>query len=445
MPQRSAPATDAILQRLTALHPKVIDLSLERVATLMRKLGDPQLRLPPVVHIAGTNGKGSLVAYLRAMAEAAGYRVHAYTSPHLVRFNERIRLAGQLIDEARLAALLADCERLNAGAPITFFEITTAAAFRAFAEEPADLVLLETGLGGRLDATNLVPQPLLTAITPIGMDHMAFLGNSIAAIAGEKAGIMKPGVPCLVGPQGSEASAVLAARSQALAAPLFRHGVDWQVQAEGDVLLWQGDGEQLRLPLPALPGQHQIENAGTAIACARRLGPLNIPQAALAAGLRQVEWPARLQRLQSGPLIDLLPANSEIWLDGGHNPMAGTALAAALAAWQGKPETRRPTYLVAGMLNTKEAGGFLAPLQPYLAGCRTVAIPGEANSLSAEDLAAYAVQQGLTAKPSSGLETALAELAGLQTQAGLQKQNEPARFLIAGSLYLAGQVLARNR
>lgn len=438
MPQRSAPATDAILQRLTALHPKVIDLSLERVATLMRKLGDPQLRLPPVVHVAGTNGKGSLVAYLRAMAEAAGYRVHAYTSPHLVRFNERIRLAGRLIDEARLVALLEDCERLNAGAPITFFEITTAAAFRAFAEEPADLVLLETGLGGRLDATNLVPQPLLTAITPIGMDHMAFLGNSIAAIAGEKAGIIKPGIPCLIGPQGAEASTVLTARAQALAAPLFRHGVDWQVQAEGATLLWQGDGRQLRLPLPALPGHHQIENAGTAIACALKLGSLNIPQTALAAGLRQVEWPARLQRLQSGLLIDLLPADSELWLDGGHNPMAGQALAAALANWQAKPESRRPTYLVAGMLNSKEAGGFLAPLRPHLAGCRTVAIPGEANSLSAEDLAAYAVQQGLPARPSTSLEAALGEVAGLQ------KQNEPARFLIAGSLYLAGQVLARN-
>ncbi len=431
--------TDAILQRLTALHPKVIDLSLDRVAALLHRLGDPQLRLPPVVHIAGTNGKGSLVAYLRAFAEAAGLRVHAYTSPHLVRFNERIRLAGQLIEPARLDALLEDCERLNAGAPITFFEITTAAAFRAFAEAPADLVLLETGLGGRLDATNLVPRPQLTAITPIGMDHMAFLGDSIAAIAGEKAGILKPGVACILGPQPAEAAAVIEARATELAAPLFRHGRDWQLRAEAGQMLWQGDGASLRLPLPALTGPHQIENAGNAIACTRRLGAaVNIPDSAIAAGLARVEWPARLQRLRHGPLLDLLPPGTELWLDGGHNPMAGQALATTLAGWQADAATRRPTWLVAGMLNTKEAGGFLAPLRPYLAGCRTVAIPGEANSLPATELAGHARQAGLAAEAADSLEAALRAIAGML------KQNEPARLLIAGSLYLAGQVLARN-
>lgn len=431
----SALPSDAILKRLMALHPKVIDLSLDRVAGLMRKLGDPQLKLPPVVHVAGTNGKGSLVAYLRAMAEASGLRVHAYISPHLVRFHERIRLNGRLIEESRLQALLADIERINGDAPITFFEITTAAAFRAFAEEPADLVLLETGLGGRLDATNLVPQPALTAITPIGMDHIAFLGDTLEKIAAEKAGILKPNVPCVVGPQRIEAARVLNARAAELNAPLLRHGHEWRVTTAPDGFDWQSGARHLHLPRPALPGAHQIENAGTAVAAALQL---KLPEAAIAEGLRRVEWPARLQRLTKGPLLDLLPKDAELWLDGGHNPMAGEALAAMLRQWNTVPETRRRSYLVAGMLNTKEPGGFLRPLRPHIAAACTVAIPGEANSLSAEALAGIALAEGLSAWPMAGLAEGLAFLNRLHTA------EEPAQFLIAGSLYLAGQVLARN-
>jgi dihydrofolate synthase/folylpolyglutamate synthase len=431
----SALPSDAILKRLMALHPKVIDLSLDRVAGLMRKLGDPQLKLPPVVHVAGTNGKGSLVAYLRAMAEAAGLRVHAYISPHLVRFHERIRLNGKLIEEERLQALLSDLERINGEAPITFFEITTAAAFRAFADEPADLVLLETGLGGRLDATNLVPQPALTAITPIGMDHIAFLGDTLEKIAFEKAGILKPSVPCVVGPQRAAAARVLEARAAQLQAPLLRHGHEWQVAATRDGLAWHSNTQHLRLPRPALPGPHQIENAGTAVACALQL---KLPEAAIAAGMRAVEWPARLQRLTQGPLFDLLPPDAELWLDGGHNPMAGEALAAMLRQWHADPATRRRTYLVAGMLNTKEPGGFLRPLRPHIAAAATIPIPGEANSLTAEDLARIALAEGLSTWPATNAAEALRFLSGLHTA------KEPARFLIAGSLYLAGQVLARN-
>jgi dihydrofolate synthase/folylpolyglutamate synthase len=433
-----ANSTDAILQRLTALHPKVIDLSLDRVAALMARLGNPQLKLPPVVHVAGTNGKGSLVAYLRAIAEAAGYRVHSYTSPHLVRFNERIRLAGKLIDEKRLNVLLTDIERINGAEPITFFEITTAAAFRAFMETPADLVLLETGLGGRLDATNLVPEPLLTAITPIGLDHLAFLGDTVEKIAAEKAGIMKRDVPCVIGPQQPKVAAVLAAKAKAMNAALFRHGEDWKVWAEGGTLVWEGDGRQLRLPRPGLIGPHQIENAGNAIACSQRLGALSIPDTAVAEGLYRVEWPARLQRLIEGPLVKLLPANAELWLDGGHNAMAGEALAATLAAWSSNPATKRPTYLIAGMLNTKDPGGFLAPLKPHLTGAFAVAIPGEPNSLSAEELTRAAGRHNVAAWPMPDVEQALRQLTKLLNK------NEPARILIAGSLYLAGQVLARN-
>ncbi len=431
----SALPSDAILKRLMALHPKVIDLSLDRVAGLMRKLGDPQLILPPVVHVAGTNGKGSLVAYLRAMAEAAGLRVHAYISPHLVRFHERIRLNGRLIEEARLQALLSDIERINGDAPITFFEITTAAAFRAFAEEPADLVLLETGLGGRLDATNLVPQPALTAITPIGMDHIAFLGDTLEKIAAEKAGILKPGVTCVVGPQRNETARVLRARAAELNAPLLRHGHEWQVTPTRDGFEWQGGAQRLGLPRPALPGAHQIENAGAAVTAALHL---KLPEAAIAEGLGRVEWPARLQRLRHGPLLDLLPPDAELWLDGGHNPMAGEALAAMLRQWNSDPATRRRSYLVTGMLNTKEPGGFLRPLRPHIAAACTVAIPGEANALSAEALAGIALAEGLSAWPMAGVAEGLDFLNHLHTT------KEPARFLIAGSLYLAGQVLARN-
>src|SRR3954470_2330611 len=353
-------SSDRVLSRLMQLHPKKIDLSLGRIEHLLDALGNPQERLPPAIHVAGTNGKGSTVATLRACLEAAGCRVHVYTSPHLVRFHERIRLAGELIEEEALLAFLEECEQANRGEPITFFEITTAAAFLAFSRTPADIVLLETGLGGRLDATNVLRRPAATAITPISLDHQAFLGDTVAAIAGEKAGILKPGAPAIIGPQPAEAEAVIERRAAAVDAPLFRWRREWHCEARGDGMRYEGPRWQLDLPLPSLPGMHQIVNAGTAIACLEQLPQLSLPPAAIAAGLRQIDWPARMQRLRHGPLIDLLPAGWELWLDGGHNPAAGEVIAEVVRGWRD-----RPLDLIVGMLNTKDASGFLAPLAAH--------------------------------------------------------------------------------
>lgn len=436
-PPASDPAKpDTILQRLMVLHPKAIDLSLDRLKPLLARLGDPHLHLPPVVHVAGSKGKGSTLAFLRAIAEAAGYSVHAYISPHLVRFNERIRLNGTLIDDEYLSALLERCEAANRNEPITFFEITTAAAFVAFAEMPADLVLLETGLGGEFDATNLVPKPALTAITPIGIDHVQFLGPTLSQIAKAKAGIIKDGVPCIVGPQQEEAMAVIETRAAERGAVLLRHGREWAVSEGEDCIVWEDRSAAYRLPRPALPGPHQIVNAGAAIACARTLHAFSFPESAIAAGLRQVDWPARLQRLTRGPLVEALPPGTELWLDGAHNAMAGAALAAALAEMPAKP-----SWLIAGMLNTKDAAGFLAPLAPLMEAARCVRIPGEANSLPAEELAASARSVGLDATPAPGLPEAVTEIAEM-IRAGTKPV--PARVIIAGSLYLAGRILAEN-
>jgi dihydrofolate synthase/folylpolyglutamate synthase len=413
------------------LHPKKIDLSLGRIERLMAALGNPQDSLPPVVHVAGTNGKGSVVATLRACLEAGGYRVHAYTSPHLVRFHERIRLAGRLIAEDDLVAFLEECEQANGAAPITFFEITTAAAFLAFVRIPADVVLLETGLGGRLDATNLVCRPAATAITPISLDHQAFLGPTIAAIAGEKAGILKPGVPAILAPQPPEAEAVLEARAGALAAPLCRWEREWRsFPANDGGMRYEGRHWRLELPCPSLYGPHQIVNAGTAIACLEHLTDLPVSAEAIAAGLRRIEWPARLQRLRHGPLVEMMPAGWEVWLDGGHNPGAGEVLAEAVAGWHD-----RPLYLVAGMLNTKDAAGFLRPLAPHAKALKAVTIPGEENALPAAAIAAAADEAGIAARTVPSLAAALA---------GIARESEGGRVLICGSLHLAGVVLADN-
>jgi dihydrofolate synthase/folylpolyglutamate synthase len=428
-----ADRADPVLARLTSLHPKLIDLTLDRVHRLLGRLGDPHLALPPVVHVAGTNGKGSTVAFLRAMLEAAGHRVHAYTSPHLVRFHERIRLGGRLIDDDRLSELLEECERANGGEPITFFEITTCAAFLAFAREPADAVLLETGLGGRLDATNVVPRPAATAITRISIDHTQFLGDTIAAIAGEKAGIMKPGVPVVVGPQASrEAVETFRAAAGRTGAALRLFGPDWRTIPLPDGFRYDG-GRSLVLPAPALPGVHQIGNAGTAIACLEHLD-LPVPDAAVAAGLRGVEWPGRLQRLTRGPLAESLPSGWELWLDGGHNDSAGEVLAAQAARWA--QADRMPLDLVFGMLANRRPSDMLRPLAPFAERLRAVAIPDEPGSLSAEAAADDARTAGLAdAAPAAGLAEALAELA---------RSPGPRRILVCGSLYLAGRVLARN-
>ncbi len=422
--------SDRVLDRLTRLHPKKIDLSLGRIERLLAALGNPHARLAPVVHVAGTKGKGSTVAIMRASLEAAGYRVHAYISPHLVRFHERIRLAGRLIDEDALIGLLEECERANGDAPITFFEITTAAAFLAFARVPADIVLLEVGVGGRLDATNVVARPAVSAITPVSIDHVAFLGDTLAAIAGEKAGILKPGVTGVVAPQPGEAAAVIGARGAAIGAPLYRAGHEWRCRADGAGMRYEGARWRLDLPRPSLLGAHQVLNAGTALACLEALSGFAVPEAALAAGLRHIDWPARLQLLRRGPLVAQVPPGGELWLDGGHNPAAGEVLGAVAAEWRD-----RPLDLVVGMLNTKDAAGFLRPMAPYARSLQAVTIPGEENPLPDAAIAAAAHAVGIAAETAPSVDAAVRALAG---------RRPAGRILICGSLHLAGVVLAEN-
>jgi dihydrofolate synthase / folylpolyglutamate synthase len=422
--------SDLVLERLARLHPKLIDLSLGRVERLLAALGNPQEKLPPVVHVAGTNGKGSTIATLRACLEAGGYRVHTYISPHLVRFHERIRVAGRLIEEDALIALLEECEHANGGAPITYFEITTAAAFLAFARTPADIVLLETGLGGRLDATNVVRQPAVTAITPISLDHQAFLGDTIAQIAGEKAGILKPRVPTVIGPQPQEAERVIESHAIGLGARLSRWQHEWCCIAARAGMRFEGEHMRLDLPLPSLPGAHQIANAGSAIACLEQLRSLQLPPQAIADGLRRIEWPARLQRLTRGPLVELMAPGWELWLDGGHNPGAGAVLAEFVSGWHD-----RPLYLLVGMLNTKDAAGFLGPLAPHVKALAAVTIPGEQNPLPAEAIATAASTVRLIASTAPSVEQALGSFM-LDSPCG--------RVLICGSLHLAGTVLVEN-
>jgi dihydrofolate synthase/folylpolyglutamate synthase len=439
MPQPDAIASDRVLARLMRLHPKVIDLSLDRVWRLLAALGHPERALPPAVHVAGTNGKGSTLAFLRAMLEAQGYRVHLYTSPHLVRFHERIRLAGRLIAEDDLIQLLEEAERANGEDPITYFEITTCAAFLAFAREPADVLLLETGLGGRLDATNVLEAPALTAITPIGMDHMQFLGDTVQAIAGEKAGILKPGRPAVFAPQKPAAAEVLQARAAEVGAPAFAHGADWTYQADTGGQGFRYDGGRLTgdWPAPSLLGPYQIANAAMALACAERLEAFPIDTDAARTGLAQAQWPGRMQRLAGGALARRLPADWELWLDGGHNADAGQVLAAAVDAWQGDLATARPLHVVFGMLNSKQPVEFLTPLVPRSASLTAVAIPGEPASHTPAESAGFAREAGAArVAEADSVPAALDALARDHADAG------SARVLICGSLYLAGKVLA---
>jgi len=429
---------DAALERLKRLHPKLIDLSLERMQRLCAALGDPQKKLPPVIHVAGTNGKGSTVAYLRAMAEAAGLKVHVYTSPHLVRFAERIRLAGTLINDDQLAAALDRVEAANAGLPITFFEVTTAAAFVAFADVEADLCLLEVGLGGVLDATNVVEGVAVSVIAPVDIDHREFLGDTIEAIAGEKAGILRAGVPAVTGRQSEAAFDVIEARAEALGAPLTALGRDFDAWAEHGGVTFNtvaGGMERLiELPAPGLAGPHQIDNAALAVAAMLALNDPRIGAEAIAAGVARARWPARLQRLTAGGYAAQAAARgAELWLDGGHNPHAARALAEALDG-MGRRDGR-PLVLVCGLLANKDAAGFFAAfagLKP-----RVLTVPFEAETTTDPAvLAAAARAAGLAAEPcldvAEALETALAG-------------DGPApRIVICGSLYLAGEVLAAD-
>ena len=429
--------TDPILERVMRLHPRSIDMGTERIERLLKALGSPQLRLPPVVHVAGTNGKGSLVAYLRAMAEAACYRVHVYTSPHLVRFNERIRVAGRLIDDGELDAILTECETANEGKPITFFEITTAAAYLAFARVPADLTLIEVGMGGRYDATNVIDGPVLAAITPIGYDHTAFMGDKLSGIAGEKAGVLKRAVPAVIGRQREISAQVIAAEASTLNAPLFRMGREWQVTPTETGFRYESDLIRLDLPAPALAGAHQLDNAATAVACIERLraAGFTIDDLAIAEGLRAVEWPARLQLLTRGPLVEALPPGSELWLDGGHNEDCGLALARMAADWAKEPGAL-PLYLIFGMLTTKDASGFLRPLARHAVAARAVPFPEGHSAYTPAEACGKAAEVGLDCAPANDIAAALEDL--------LATQPAPMRILICGSLYLAGSILDRN-
>jgi len=408
------------------LHPKVIDLTLDRVHRLLAALGNPERRLPPVIHIAGTNGKGSTQAMIRAGLEAEGAAVHAYTSPHLARFHERIRLAGDLISEPALTALLDDCVQANGAGEITFFEITTCAAFLAFAQVPADWTLLEVGLGGRLDATNVVDTPRLNIITPVSIDHQQYLGETLPEIAAEKAGILKRGVPCVVGPQYPDGLAVIEARAARLGVPLLCHGQHWHAVEDRGRLIFQDERGLLDLPLPNLPGPHQIDNAGAALAALRHLG---MGETACEAAVTRAVWPARMQRLRVGPLVALAP-KVELWLDGGHNPAGGAAIAATLARMP-----PRETHLICGMLNTKDVRGYMAPLAGHALRLQAVSIPGEKNTLPAEATRDAARSAGLQAVTAGSVAEALAAIA---------QANPEARVLICGSLYLAGAVLREN-
>ncbi|PPQ39089.1 dihydrofolate synthase / folylpolyglutamate synthase [Rhodoblastus acidophilus] len=430
--------TDPILARLLDLHPKKIDLALDRMHRLLAALGDPQRRLPAVIHVAGTNGKGSTVAFMRATLEAAGLGVHVYTSPHLVRFNERIRLAdragGRLVSDAVLSAAFDAVETANAGAPITFFEATTAAAFKLFSEHPADVLLLEVGLGGRLDATNVIDAPACAVITPISRDHVEFLGDSLEAIAREKAGILKRGAPAVFSAQDAAAQAALEQEAARLGVRPRIFGQDYLSRREGGRLIYEDASGLLDLPLPRLPGAHQTVNAGAALAAVRAVFPDLAPQA-FEQGMTRAEWPARLQNLGGGRLAGLLPRGAEIWLDGGHNEAGAKALAQAMA--ERAAVLPLPLVLIYGALKTKSPEAFLRQFAGLAAQVLVVPLHGDQASWPPEEIVAVAGRIGLAARTEPDAVGALRSLAR-------DERAPPLRVLIAGSLYLSGDVLAAN-
>lgn len=425
--------SDPILARLLQLHPRIIDLGLDRTRRLLARLGNPHGRLPPVIHVAGTNGKGSTVAYLRAVLEAAGLSVHCYTSPHLVHFRERIRIAGELISESELSETLETCETANAGEPITFFEITTVAAFLAFSRKPADYLLLEVGLGGRLDATNVIDSPKLAVITAVDYDHQQHLGTTLTEIAREKAGIIKRGIPAVVAVQSEEALDEIERVATRLDAPLHVANRDWQSYEQHGRLVFQDDRGLLDLPPPQLPGRHQFDNAGNAIAALRVVGDPRVDDKHIAAGLKSVAWPARMQRLAPGAFGERVSRDVEIWLDGGHNPAAGRVLAQAFSELNDRHS--RPLVLIWGMLDTKDGAAFITAFMGVAFQIIAVTIPGERHAVPAETLAEIARRHGHISIAAGSVAHAL-ELAG--------RIEPPPRILICGSLYLAGTVLAAH-
>lgn len=434
----SQPLSATLMERFRVAHGKDINLTLrDAYADLLQKLGSPQTRLPPTLVVAGTNGKGSTCAFLRAIVEAEGKSVHVFTSPHLVSFYERIRIAGRLIGEDELAALLQEAERVATPGGISLFEVGAAVALTAFARHPADAAILEVGLGGRLDATNVVPNPVGTVIARLSFDHRDYLGNTMEAIAREKAGIMRTGVPCFVAAQPStEAMATLRQEAARIGAPLCVGDQDWHIEEEPDgTLTFTSPTRRIaNLPRPALVGAHQIRNAGLAIAAAAAL-PFSVSDAAIRKAMTGVVWPGRLQRLTEGPLVERLPAQSELWLDGGHNDSAGEALAAQIKRWQA--QDGRPLDLVYGMLSTKNPREFLAPMAASLRSVRTLTIQGDVPGYDADALAAQVQACGIkNVKPSVSIQAALDALASSNAS--------PSRTLICGSLVLAGMVLREN-
>ncbi|MGO4672243.1 folylpolyglutamate synthase/dihydrofolate synthase family protein [Bosea sp. 2YAB26] len=433
-------SSDTLLARFLALHPKLIDLSLGRILTLLERLGDPHKRLPPVIHVAGTNGKGSTIAFMRAILEAAGLSVHVYTSPHLVRFHERIRLGqpggGRFVDEAVLVEALERCERANSGDQITFFEITTSAAMLLFSEHKADVLLLEVGLGGRFDTTNVVAHPACTVVTPVSMDHAEYLGDTVTKIAGEKAGIFKRGAPAVIAPQEPEPTAVLEAVAERVGASKILIGAqDFNIHEAGGRLVYEDGDGLLDLPLPRLTGRHQHVNAGTAIAALRAAGYGGLPARAFEQGMLNAEWPARLQRLARGQLAELVPAGAELWLDGGHNPDGGRVLAQAMADLEEKNPA--PLVMIAGLLSTKDATATLGHFKGLAHALFAVPIHNQLAARPAEEVAALARGAGLKAEVAGSVEQALREIA-------VRTWRAPPRILICGSLYLAGEVLSAN-
>jgi dihydrofolate synthase / folylpolyglutamate synthase len=434
-----SPLLGELIARLSALHPRRIDLDLERMLRLLARLDHPERKLPPVIHVAGTNGKGSTIAYLRAILEAAHLRVHVYTSPSLVRINECFRLGriggGVLVSDDELSAALEQCERANAGAPITIFEVETAAALCLFAQHPADVVLLEVGLGGRLDATNVIDAPLAAVIAPVSMDHTEFLGDTLAAIAGEKAGIIKRNAPVICAEQTPEAMAVIEQQARRLHAPLHAAGEGWHVNVERGRLVFQDDRGLMDLAAPRLFGRHQFDNAGLAIATLRAQDLFKIEPAAFEAGVVNAEWPARMQRLASGALVDQAPQGCEIWLDGGHNAEGGCVVAAALGDLEER--VSRPLVVIVGMMGNKDAGAFLANFAGLTRHIIAVQIPDRDNAMPPDRLADAARALGMRVETCAGVEAALRSLTRLAYEV-------PPRILITGSLYLAGHVLAAN-
>jgi dihydrofolate synthase/folylpolyglutamate synthase len=427
----TVPRSDAILNRLLSLHPKIIDLSLERMERILALLGNPENNLPPVIHVGGTNGKGSTLAYIRSILEQAGLKVHCYTSPHLVKFHERIYVAGETIAEEKLSALLEECEAANGDAPITFFEITTAAAFLAYARTSADYLILEVGLGGRLDATNVIAKPALSVITTVDYDHQQYLGDTLTAIAHEKAGILKKGVPAIIGVQPDEARAEIERVAERTGAPVFIANQDWQSFEQHGRLVFQDENGLLDLSLPQLKGRHQVDNAGNAIAAIRLLDDNRVSELHIEKGMKSAVWPARMQRLGAGTLTGLLPKDAELWLDGGHNPSAGRVIARAFSDINDRHS--RPLVLIWGMLNTKDAASFIEPFEGLAQRVVTIAIPDEPNAVPADQLAEIARSRNLPAETATSLTKAL----------GQASQTTPApRILICGSLYLAGHVLS---